>query len=393
MKRNPNLARLSGTYLFREMQRYKREYLSRNPRANVISLGVGDTSQPIPASVLAAFIRSAERLGDAATYSGYGPENGLELLRKEIANTLYADRVAAEEVYISDGTKCDIGRLMFLFGPQASLAVQDPTYPAYVDIGILAGLQRIEYLPCTPENGFFPNLENAPRTDVIAFCSPNNPTGAAATRQQLTSLVAFARKNRSIILYDAAYAAYICDPDLPRSIFEIEGAREVAIELGSFSKLAGFTGVRLGWTVVPRELTFDDGTSVAQDWSRIISTVFNGASNLAQPGGVAVLDRSGMLQVKRLVSEYMRNVSLLRSVLQGRACTVYGGGNAPYLWVHFPGRRSWEIFQEMLERRQLVTTPGIGFGPSGEGFIRLTAFGTREQVEIAVQRLSANPPL
>lgn len=393
MKRNPNVARLSGTYLFPEIQRLKREYLSRNPHASLISLGVGDTSQPVPASVVAAFVQSAKRLGDVATYSGYGPENGLEPLRREIASTLYADRVSPEEVYISDGAKCDIGRLMFLFGPQASVAVQDPTYPAYVDIGILAGLQCIEYLPCNPANDFFPDLEKAPRTDVIAFCSPNNPTGATATRQQLESLVAFARRNRSIILYDAAYAAYIRTPDLPRSIFEIEGAREVAIELGSFSKLAGFTGVRLGWTVVPRELTFDDGSSVARDWSRITSTIFNGASNLAQPGGVAVLEPAGLLQVKRIVDGYMANASLLRSVLHGRGCTVYGGDNAPYLWVHFPGRKSWEIFQEMLEQRQLVTTPGVGFGPSGEGFVRLTAFGTPEQVEIAVKRLSGNSPL
>jgi LL-diaminopimelate aminotransferase len=249
-------------------------------------------------------------------------------------------------------------------------------------------VKKIVFLPCTPENDFFPDLTTAERTDLIYFCSPNNPTGAVATKQQLERLVQFAQANRSIIIFDAAYANYIQDPLLPRSIYEIEGAQEVAIEVNSFSKLAGFTGVRLGWTVVPEALCYDDGASVKADWNRLISTIFNGASNIAQSGGVAVFEDEGLHQIQALTTYYLENAELIKEALEKQKYEVYGGINAPYLWVRFQGQKSWDVFQQFLEQFHLVTTPGSGFGPAGESFLRLTAFGKRETVLEAIQRFN-----
>lgn len=397
-KRNPNLAKLPAGYLFPEIAKRKRAFIEKNPAAKIISLGIGDTTEPIPISIVGGLIKGSAALGTKDGYTGYGAEQGLPELRCRIAERIYDDRVDMNEVFVSDGSKCDIGRLQVLFGSEASVAVQDPSYPAYVDSSVIMGqtgsydqttkqFKGITYMSCTPENQFFPDLENTPRTDLIYFCSPNNPTGIPATRDQLVQLVAFAKKNHSIIIYDAAYGIFIRHPDLPRSIYEIEGAREVAIELGSFSKMVGFTGVRLGWSVVPKDLKFEDGTPVHQDWTRITSTIFNGASNVAQAGALAALEPEGMTAMKHMTDFYLENARIIKSALESQGNTVYGGTDAPYLWAKFPHQTSWETFEELLEKLNIISTPGSGFGPSGEGFIRFTAFGHRADIEEAAKRL------
>lgn len=386
-KRNENFAKLKANYLFPEIYQRKLLFQSKHPEAKIISLGIGDTTEPLPDCITEALAAQSKRLGTKEGYTGYGPPHGYEPLRQKIASVLYKDRVKADEVFISDGSKCDIGRLQLLFGPKASVAIQDPAYPVYVDGSLMQGNTHLTFLPCLPENNFFPDLSAAKEVDLIYFCSPNNPTGAAATKPQLEELVAFAKQNRSIIIFDSAYAAYIRDPSLPKSIFEIAGAREVALETGSFSKIAGFTGVRLGWTVIPDELHFEEGSSVKQDWSRLISTIFNGASTISQHGGLGVLQERGLIEIERTISFYMENARLIKNALADKGLEIFGGENAPYLWVQFKGRHSWDVFQELLEKFHLVTTPGSGFGASGEHFIRLTAFGSRNTILEAVDRL------
>jgi LL-diaminopimelate aminotransferase len=389
IKRNPNIAKLKENYLFPEIRQRKNAFLSQNPDARIISLGIGDTTEPIPEHICHALIRGASCLGSPSTYVGYGPEQGIEGLRQSIALKLYKNQVAADEIFISDGAKCDIGRLQWLFGNQIKIAVQDPSYPVYVDGSIMQGIESIVFLPCLPENDFFPDLQPAENVDLIYFCSPNNPTGSVASRQQLQRLVSFAKMNRCIIIFDSAYAAFKQDSSLPSSIYEIEGAREVAIEISSFSKIAGFTGVRLGWTIVPDELRFEDGTSVKKDWSRVIHTIFNGASNISQRGGIAILEEQGRREVQGLISHYMTNVSIIRNALESKGYEIYGGIHAPYLWVRIPQMKSWDAFQEFLEKYHLVTTPGSGFGPSGEGFLRFSAFCSREHITEAAKRVSS----
>lgn len=388
MKRNQNMTRLKANYLFPEINLRKKEFLAAHPEAILISLGIGDTTEAIPESIAHAMAAEANALGTLKGYTGYGPEQGMKPLREKIASKIYGDRVKPEEVFVSDGAKCDLGRLQLLFGDDISIGVQDPAYPVYIDGSLIQGVKEIISMPCSPENQFFPDLQTAKRTDLIYFCSPNNPTGAVATKAQLEDLVRFAKKNRSIILFDSAYACYIQDPSLPKSIFEIEGAKEVAIEIGSFSKLAGFTGVRLGWTVVPEELKYDDGTSVRADWNRITSTIFNGASNIAQVGGCQVLEEKGLKEISTLIHTYLENARIISETLVNLGFEVYGGKNAPYLWVRFKGKKSWDVFQEFLDRYHIVTTPGSGFGPAGEGYIRLTAFGHRENIREAAKRLT-----
>jgi len=386
IKRNIHLAKLKGNYLFPEIHKRKLKFISDHPDANVISLGIGDTTEPIPHSIVQTMSKEALNLGTLSGYTGYGPEQGIEKLRESIASTLYHHLVHASEVFVSDGAKCDLGRLQLLFGSNISVAIQDPAYPVYVDGSIMHGVDTIIYMPCTPENDFFPDLENTPRTDIIYFCSPNNPTGTAATKPQLEKLVQFAKKNKSIIVFDSAYANFIQDPAYPKSIFEIEGAKEVAIELGSFSKIVGFTGVRLGWTIIPQELTYDDGTTVKNDWQRLTSTIFNGASNIAQWGGIAALEAAGLKEIDQMTHYYLENARIIQSVLKQKGLEVYGGTHAPYLWVRYKNRSSWDVFQELLEKYHIVCTPGSGFGPSGDGFIRFTAFGHRDKIVLAVER-------
>ncbi|GJN08129.1 hypothetical protein PR202_ga26021 [Eleusine coracana subsp. coracana] len=344
------------------------------------------------------FPERAHALSTIDGYSGYGAEQGEKKLRSAIAATYYPDLgIEDADIFVSDGAKCDISRLQVLFGSNVSIAVQDPSYPAYVDSSVIMGqtglyqqdVQKygnIEYMRCTPENGFFPDLSTVARTDVIFFCSPNNPTGAAASRDQLTKLVKFAKDNGSIIVYDSAYAMYISD-DSPKSIFEIPGAKEVAIETASFSKYAGFTGVRLGWTVVPKELLFSDGHPVAKDFNRIVCTSFNGASNIAQAGGLACLSPEGLKAMRDVVGFYKENTEIIVDTFTSLGFNVYGAKNAPYVWVHFPGRNSWDVFAEILEKANVVTTPGSGFGPGGEGFVRVSAFGHRDNIIEAARRL------
>lgn len=387
MKRNLNLSLLKANYLFPEINKRKREFLSNNPKASLISLGVGDTTQPIPSSIASSLAEASLKLKYVESYSGYGPEQGEKRLRETIAKALYSNFIHPEEVFISDGAKCDLGRLQMLFGSDVSIAVQDPAYPVYIEGSLIQGVKTIVPIPCTPENDFFPDLNALPRTDLIYFCSPNNPTGAAATKEQLKQLVAFAKNHRSIIIFDAAYANYIQDPSLPKSIYEIEGAKEVAIEISSFSKLAGFTGVRLGWTIVPEALKYDDGTSLRADWNRLTCTVFNGASNIAQAGGCAVLNNQGLKEITSLSHYYLENAKIIKSSLESLGCEIFGGINAPYLWARFKGKKSWDVFEDFMHRYHIVTTPGSGFGPSGEEFLRLTGFGHRKDILEAAKRL------
>ncbi|GMH03062.1 hypothetical protein Nepgr_004901 [Nepenthes gracilis] len=397
VSRNANMAKLQAGYLFPEIARRKAAHLLKYPDAHVISLGIGDTTEPIPEVITSAMAERCHALSTVAGYSGYGDEQGEKQLRTAIASTFYNNLGIVEgDIFVSDGAKCDISRLQMLFGSHVTMTVQDPSYPAYVDSSVIMGqtgqflkdLERygkIEYMRCTPENGFFPDLSAIGRTDIIFFCSPNNPTGATATRQQLTKLVQFAKDNGSIIVYDSAYAMYISD-DSPRSIFEIPGAKEVAMETASFSKYAGFTGVRLGWTVVPKELLFSDGFPVAKDFNRIVCTSFNGASNIAQAGGLACVSPEGFKAMRQVVGFYKENTDIIVDTFESLGFNVYGGKNAPYVWVHFPGRSSWDVFAEILEKTHIVTTPGSGFGPGGEGFIRVSAFGHRENILEASKR-------
>ncbi len=401
--RNPHIANLSSGYLFPEISKRRNAFAKEHPEAKIISLGIGNTTEPLTAHVVEGLSSEVAALGTPAGYSGYGEDLGLTALRERIASAVYGGIVSPEEVFISDGAKCDIGRFQWLFGAGAAVAVQDPAYPVYVDGSVMigaagktkadgSGYEGIAYMPCTAENGFFPDLSLIPRNGLVYFCSPNNPTGAVATKAQLKSLVDTAREKGCVILFDAAYSAYIRDPELPRSIFEIEGSRSCAIEINSFSKPIGFTGVRLGWSVVPKELAFADGTPVMKDWTRLMTTVFNGASNIAQKGGLASLDETGLAETRALTDYYLENARLIREALSlpnfaAAGVELYGGYNAPYIWARFPGRKSWDVFDRILRECHVVCTPGAGFGPAGESFIRFSSFGHREQVAEACARL------
>jgi LL-diaminopimelate aminotransferase len=393
--RNPCIANIKAGYLFPEIAKRRREYAVSHPDARIISLGVGNTTEPILPHICNSLVEGARRLGTLEGYSGYQDE-GVPSLREKISKVFYDGKFAADEVFISDGAKCDIGRLQLLFGAETPVAVQDPSYPVYVDGSVLigaaggwegSGYKGISYLPCTAENGYFPDLSRLTPNCIIYFCSPNNPTGAVSSREQLAELVKAAKKNGSFIIFDAAYSEYIRDSGLPKNIFEIEGAETCALETNSFSKPAGFTGVRLGWTVVPKALKYSSGESVNADWARIVGTIFNGASNIAQAGGLAALDDEGLKEVRQLSDFYLGNAKLIRAALEKLGVPCVGGDNSPYIWARFPGRDSWEVFSEILEKCQVVTTPGAGFGPSGQSFIRFSAFGHRAEVEEACIRL------
>ncbi len=391
VKRNLSIASLTPKYLFNEIQSRKNAYISTHPTAKVISLGLGDTTEPIPESIAHYMSQAALDLSRTEGYTGYGPEQGGKELRDRLSKVIYNSKIDSEDIFISDGAKCDIGRLQLLFGYKCRIAVQDPAYPVYVDTRWILGVppeEPIIYLTCLPDNEFFPNLNHAKDADIIYFCSPNNPTGATASFSQLESLVHFAKTNRKIIIFDAAYSCFIQDPSLPKTIYEIPGANEVAIELGSFSKMVGFTGVRLGWTVVPKELMYEDGSPVKKDWSRIVSTFYNGASNIAQKGGIATLTEKGLHGMQKLTSFYSENAKLLKRCFISLGYEAYGGDNAPYIWVRFPSMSSWEIFEMLLEKAEIITTPGSGFGKSGEGYIRLSAFAHRNAIYEAVERLN-----
>jgi len=396
INRNKHIANLKAGYLFPEIAKRRREYAAAHPEAKIISLGVGNTTEPVLPHTNAGLVEGAKKLGTMEGYSGYQDE-GLPGLRKRISEVFYKGKFTIDEIFISDGAKCDIGRLQVLFGSGAKVAVQDPSYPVYVDGSVLAGAaggwessgySGITYLPCTAENNFFPNLDLISDNSLVYFCSPNNPTGAVSDHKQLSALVEAAINRKCIIIFDAAYSEFIRDPSLPKSIFDIEKAETCAIEVNSFSKPAGFTGVRLGWSVVPKALKYSSGESVNSDWNRITGTIFNGASNIAQAGGLAALDEKGLKEIRSITDFYLDNAKLIRNALQNFGIKCIGGENSPYIWAHFPGRDSWDVFSEILEKCQVVTTPGAGFGPAGQSFIRFSAFGHRADVEEACSRLS-----
>jgi len=398
--RNPYIANLKAGYLFPEIAKRRREYAASHPDAKIISLGVGNTTEPILPHINAGLAEGAKKLCTMEGYSGYQDE-GLPQLREKISSVFYSGKFGIDEIFISDGAKCDIGRLQILFGSGVKIAVQDPSYPVYVDGSVLAGAAGgweggsagsggyagITYLPCTADNNFFPNLDLIPQNSLIYFCSPNNPTGAVSDRSQLSALVETAAGKGCIIIFDAAYSEFIRDPSLPKTIYEIDKADQCAIEVNSFSKPAGFTGVRLGWSVVPKALRYAGGESINADWSRIMGTVFNGASNIAQSGGLAALDDNGLKEMRELTDYYLTNAKLIREALKKLGIWCIGGDNSPYIWAHFPGRDSWEVFSEILEKCRIVTTPGAGFGPAGQSFVRFSAFGHRADVEEACGRL------
>eukprot|EP00611_Tribonema_gayanum_P003456 TRINITY_DN126_c0_g1_i1.p1 TRINITY_DN126_c0_g1~~TRINITY_DN126_c0_g1_i1.p1 ORF type:complete len:456 (+),score=110.33 TRINITY_DN126_c0_g1_i1:33-1400(+) len=399
VKRNANFGKLSAGYLFPEIGRRRNAYLAANPDTRpIISLGIGDTTLPIPEHILSGLQKGASQLGNKDTYSGYGAEQGQGALREKIANKLYNGLIKPDEVFVSDGAKCDIARLQMMFGAGVVSAVQDPSYPVYVDTSVMMGqtglvdpatsqFDNIVYMPCNPTNDFFPDLSKLPRADVIYFCSPNNPTGAVATRAQLEALVAHAKKQGSIVVFDAAYAPFIRTPGVPKSIFEIEGARSCCIEVNSFSKYAGFTGVRLGWTVIPDDVKYADGTPVRQDFNRVMTTAFNGASNIVQAGGLACLDDAGLAEINNLMDYYLDNAVILKKGIESCGFKAYGGLDSPYVFVDLEGKSSWDMFSNILENAQVVTIPGAGFGPGGEGFLRLSAFAPKESCKEAVSRL------
>ncbi len=402
-KVNKNYQKLSAGYLFPEIARRTNLFLNENPGVQVMRLGIGDTTEPIVPAVLNGLHKGVDDLGRVETYSGYGPSEGIDSLRKGIAN-FYKENGAhidPSEVFVSDGAKSDSANIQGIFSEDCVVAVQDPAYPVYVDSNVIAGrtglsddngYEGLVYMPCTEDNGFFPELPKG-KVDLIYLCSPNNPTGNVATKVQLKAFVDYAREHKAVIFFDSAYASFITDPTLPKSIYEIEGASECAIELNSFSKTAGFTGVRLAWTIVPEACLAEDAEAgvLHSLWTRRQNTFFNGASNVVQAGGVSVLSAEGKEQTDNQVAFYLENASIINSGLQSVGITTYGGGNAPYVWLKAPGGlTSWEFFDKLLNECHVVGTPGSGFGPAGEGFFRLSAFGHRENVEAAVSSIKMN---
>jgi LL-diaminopimelate aminotransferase len=403
---NENYLKLKSGYLFPEIARRVSVFCEKNPEAakRMIRCGIGDVTEPLPASVLAAMHRALHEMGKRETFRGYGPEQGHEFIRRAIAQNDYRDHgidVADDEVFLSDGSKCDCGHILDILGHQNRIAVMDPVYPVYVDTNVMAGhtgpadesgvYSGLVYLPCVPENNFVPNVP-AEKVDVIYLCYPNNPTGAVATRAQLTSWVDYARANQSIILFDAAYEAYISDPELPHSIYEISGARECAIEFRSFSKNGGFTGTRCAFTVLPKSLlaSTSDGQRVSLHplWQRRWSTKSNGVSYPVQRGAEALYSAEGKAEIRQLILHYMGNAKVLREGARAAGLTVHGGVNAPYLWVENPsGISSWQMFDRILNEANVVVTPGSGFGKHGEGFFRISAFNSRANAEEVAQRL------
>lgn len=399
---NANFLKLPGSYLFSEIARRVAAYSADHPEKKLIKLGIGDVTRPLPAAVIEAMHKAVDEMGSSETFRGYGPEQGYDFLRNAIVENDYAPlgvSIEAEEIFVSDGAKSDCGNIVDIFGLDNLVAVCDPVYPVYVDTNAMAGRageyneqtgmwSNLHYMPCTAENGFSPEIPNR-KVDLIYLCFPNNPTGAVATRSQLQAWVNYANANGSVILYDSAYEAFITEPDVPRSIFEIEGAKTCAIEFRSFSKTAGFTGTRCAYTVVPKTLQ-RGGASLNAMWNRRQCTKFNGVPYITQRGAEAVYSPEGKKQVRENLAYYQKNAKVIFDGLKGAGLTVSGGVNSPYIWCKTPDNMgSWEFFDKLLQQANVVTTPGAGFGPSGEGYIRLTAFGGAEATEEAVARIKA----
>ena len=399
---NHNYLKLPGSYLFSNIGKKVRAYKEENPDKEVISLGIGDVTQPLVPAIIDALHGAVEEMAHAETFHGYAPDLGYEFLRRAIAKNDYQDRgcdVAADEIFVSDGAKSDSGNIQEIFGTDNKVAVCDPVYPVYVDTNVMAGrtgeyntvrenFDGVIYMPCRKENGFLPELPSEV-PDLIYLCFPNNPTGSAITKDELQKWVDYANKNGCVIIYDAAYEAYISEENVPHSIYECEGARTCAIELRSFSKNAGFTGVRLGFTVIPKELV-RDGVSLHSLWARRHGTKFNGAPYIVQKAGEAVYSEAGKAQLKDQVGYYMRNAKLIHDELTKAGFSVSGGVNAPYIWLETPDKMtSWEFFDYLLKNANVVGTPGSGFGSHGEGYFRLTAFGTYENTLKAIDRIKS----
>ncbi|MHC4755103.1 MAG: LL-diaminopimelate aminotransferase [Planctomycetota bacterium] len=403
---NENFLKLQAGYLFPEIGRRRRIFQAENPNAKIISLGIGDVTQPLAPVVIDAMKKAVEEMGRIDTFKGYDDGGiGYEFLREAVQENDFKARdvdIALDEIFVSDGAKCDTGNIQEIFSLGNTIAVADPVYPVYVDTNVMAGrtgaaagngkYEGIVYMPCTAENNFVPALPTEP-VDIIYLCYPNNPTGAVATKGQLKKWVDYARTNKAIILFDAAYEAFIIDGDIPHSIYEIEGAKDVAIEFRSLSKTAGFTGVRCSFVVIPKELKAYTEAGEAVDvnpiWSRRHCTKFNGVSYITQCGAVAIYTEQGKKQTRDIIDIYMANAKLIRETLAKLGYTVFGGVNAPYIWLKTPnGMNSWDFFDHLLRNANIVGTPGSGFGAAGEGYFRLTAFGKPEQVKEALERIA-----
>ncbi len=407
-KINENFLKLQAGYLFPEIGRRKRAFQEANPDAEIISMGIGDVTQPLAPAVIEAMKKAVDEMGRIETFRGYDDSGvGYEFLRQAIKENDFEPRgvdIDIDEIFVSDGAKCDTGNMQEVFGLDNIVAVTDPVYPVYVDTNVMAGrtggpaeqgkYEGIVYMPCTKENGFVPDLPKE-KVDLIYLCFPNNPTGAVATKEQLKKWVDYARQNKAIILFDAAYEAFISEADIPHSIYEIDGAKEVAIEFRSFSKTAGFTGLRCAFTVIPKQLKAytKDGRAVevVPIWKRRHCTKFNGVSYVTQAGAAAVYSQQGKEQNQRIIDIYMTNAKLIRETLGRLGYTVYGGLNAPYIWLKTPnGVSSWEFFDTLLSKAHVVGTPGAGFGSAGEGYFRLTAFATPDNTKEALERITNN---
>ena len=401
---NPDYLKLQGSYLFSTIAKKVAAYKEANPDKTVISLGIGDVTQPLSPSIVKALHRAVDEMAASETFRGYAPDLGYDFLRKAIAENDYRSRgcdIAEDEIFVSDGAKSDSGNIQEIFAGDCVVAVCDPVYPVYVDSNVMAGRtgtydkdseqwSDVVYMPCTAENDFVPAFpERTP--DIIYICSPNNPTGTAMKKGDLQKWVDYANEHHSVIIYDAAYEAYISEEDVPHSVYECNGARTCAIEIHSFSKNAGFTGVRLGYTVVPKDLKDGDGVALHGLWARRHGTKFNGAPYIQQRAGEAVYSAQGKAETRALVAYYMENAKNMRKALQDMGYTIYGGVNAPYLWLKTPDdMKSWDFFDLLLGKASVVGTPGSGFGPSGEGYFRLTAFGTHENTAEALKRIAEN---
>lgn len=401
-KINENYLKLPGSYLFSTIAKKVAAYKEANPDRQVISLGIGDVTQPLAPAVIEALHRAVDEMGAAETFHGYAPDLGYEFLRRAIIDNDYRSRgvdIALDEVFVSDGAKSDSGNIVDIFAVDNRIAVTDPVYPVYVDSNAMSGKtgeyikekecwSNVIYMPCTAENNFVPHFPDE-TPDIIYICCPNNPTGTTLKKEELQKWVDYANDKKAVIIYDAAYEAYISESDVPHSIYECDGAKTCAIEMRSFSKNAGFTGTRLGFTVVPKELK-SSGTSLNQLWARRHGTKFNGAPYIIQRAGEAVYSEAGKAQTKQQIAYYMKNASQIREELTNMGYTVFGGVNAPYIWLQTPeGMKSWDFFDVLLERANVVGTPGSGFGPSGEGYFRLTAFGSAESTAQALERIRA----
>lgn len=400
-KINENFLKLQNNYLFSTIAKKVEEYSKDNPNKKIIKLGIGDVTQPLPKVVIDAIHKATDEMGEKQTFKGYGPEQGYDFLREKIIEHDYKSRginIQKDEVFVSDGSKCDTGNISDIFSKNNIIGITDPVYPAYLDTNVIAGrtgkfseitgkYEKVVYMPTIEENNFVPELPKE-KVDLIYICSPNNPTGTALTNEQLKEWVKYAKENSSIILFDCAYEAFIVDKDVPHSIYEIEGAKEVAIEFKSFSKTAGFTGIRCAYTIVPKELKIGN-VLLNNLWNRRTCTKFNGVPYITQRAAEAIYSKEGQIQIKENIEYYRENAKIIKEGLEKAGYKVYGGVNAPYIWLKVPNKmKSWEFFDKLLNEYNIVGTPGAGFGPSGEGYFRLTAFGNRESTIEAIERIN-----